>query len=329
MRKVLVLGSTGSIGTQALDVIRLHPDMFEAVGVACGSSVDAVEKQVREFKPTYAAVYDETAASDLKVRLADTDVVVLSGMDGILEMIRISGADLVVNGIVGMIGIRPMLVAIEEGIDVALANKETCVTAGHIIIPMAKAKGVQILPVDSEHSAIFQCLQGKADSRISRLILTASGGPFYEWSEDQLNEVTVEKALAHPNWLMGPKVTIDSASMVNKGLEVMEAAWLFDMSPDNIEVLIQRESTIHSAVEYEDSSIIAQMGPSDMRIPIQYAMTYPNHMASPAPKMDLTKLMQLRFGQPRNDVFRGLPLAYDALRSGGSMPTVYNASNEW
>ena len=328
-KKLAILGSTGSLGTQTLDVVRMHPDLLEVCALACKSDIRALEKQIREFRPKFAAVFDETAASDLKGRLRDLDVTVLSGIDGLTELCAASGADIALTAVVGMIGIRPTIAAIEAGCDIALANKETCVTAGHIIMPLAKERGVHILPVDSEHSAIFQSLQGKADSRIRRLILTASGGPFRHMSAEELNCVTAKEALAHPTWSMGPKVTIDSASMVNKGLEVIEARWLFDVDVDRIEVVIQPQSTIHSMVEYADGSVIAQLGVSDMRIPIQYALTYPNHLPSPAKPLDFAALKRLDFDTPRNDVFKGLPLAISAIRTGGSMPCVFNAANEW
>ena len=329
MKKIGVLGSTGSIGTQCLDLARLHPELSPVVSLACGHDIGRLEAQIREFHPKLAVVYDEQAAGDLKTRIADTSTKVLAGMPGLIDMAASDDIDVLVTGIVGMIGIRPTVAALEAGHDIALANKETCVTAGHIIMPLAGEKGCRILPVDSEHSAIFQALQGRAGSKIRRILLTASGGPFYEWREDDLKKVTVREALAHPTWTMGPKITVDSASMVNKGLEVMEAKWLFDVDPSRIEVVIQRESLVHSAVEYEDGSIIAQMGPSDMRIAIQYALTYPERLPSPAVPLDFTTLSAIHFGQPRNDVFKGLPLAYEALKEGGSMPTVYNAANEW
>ena len=329
MKHIAVLGSTGSIGTQTLDVVRKHPEMMDVVALACGSRIDLVEKQAREFSPEIVAVYDEKAASDLAVRLADTNIKVLGGMDGLIEMCRIPSADVVVTAIVGMIGIRPTIAAIEAGKDIALANKETCVCAGHIILPLAAEKGVKILPVDSEHSAIFQALQGRAGSAIRRILLTASGGPFRGRTREELMNVTAAQALAHPTWSMGPKITVDSASMVNKGLEVIEAKWLFDVDVDQIEVVIQPQSIIHSAVEYEDGSILAQMGPSDMRIAIQYALTYPLHLPSPAVPLDFRTLAGLELGVPDNETFRGLPLAISAIRTGGSMPVVFNASNEW
>ena len=329
MKHIAVLGSTGSIGTQTLDVVRKHPEMMDVVALACGSQIDLIEKQAREFCPELVAVYDEKAASDLAVRLADMNIKVLGGMDGLIEMCRIPSADIVVTAIVGMIGIRPTIAAIEAGKDIALANKETCVCAGHIILPLAAEKGVKILPVDSEHSAIFQALQGRAGSAVRRILLTASGGPFRGRTRDELMNVTAAQALAHPTWSMGPKITVDSASMVNKGLEVIEAKWLFDVDVDQIEVVIQPQSIIHSAVEYEDGSILAQMGPSDMRIAIQYALTYPLHLPSPAVPLDFRTLAGLELGVPDNETFRGLPLAISAIRTGGSMPVVFNASNEW
>ena len=329
MKHIAVLGSTGSIGTQTLDVVRKHPEMMDVVALACGSQIDLIEKQAREFHPELVAVYDVKAASDLAVRLSDTNIKVLSGMDGLIEMCRIPSADVVVTAIVGMIGIRPTIAAIEAGKDIALANKETCVCAGHIILPLAAEKGVKILPVDSEHSAIFQALQGRAGSAVRRILLTASGGPFRGKTRDELMNVTAAQALAHPTWSMGPKITVDSASMVNKGLEVIEAKWLFDVDVDQIEVVIQPQSIIHSAVEYEDGSILAQMGPSDMRIAIQYALTYPLHLPSPAVPLDFRTLAGLELGVPDNETFRGLPLAISAIRTGGSMPVVFNAANEW
>lgn len=329
MRNICILGSTGTIGTQTLDVVRLNNQEMRVTGLSCKNNINKLEKQIREFNPKVVAVFDEKAAEDLKVRVADLDVKVMAGMQGLIDLAPESGADIMFSGIVGMIGILPTISAINCGMDIALANKETSVTAGHIIKPLAQKKNVAILPVDSEHSAIFQALQGRGDSNISRIILTASGGPFYTLPAEEVSKVTVTQALAHPTWSMGPKITIDSATMVNKGLEIIEAAWFFNVPADKIEVLVQRESQIHSAVEFEDGSIIAQMGPSDMRIPIQYALTYPNHLPSPAKPLDLTKLVKLTFGQPRNDVFKGIPLAYRAMESSGSMLTVYNAANEW
>lgn len=329
MKKLAVLGSTGSIGTQTLDVVRMHPDLLKVESLGCGKNIELIEKQAREFHPSCVAVYDEKAAQDLKTKLADTDIRVVSGMDGLLEMCTLPEVNIVVTAIVGMIGIRPTIAAIKAGKDIALANKETCVTAGHIIMPMAKKEGIHILPVDSEHSAIFQSLQGKANSRIKKILLTASGGPFRGMTKDELSHVTVKEALAHPTWDMGPKVTIDSASMVNKGLEVIEARWLFDVDPDHIQVVIQPQSIIHSAVEYEDNSIIAQLAVSDMRVPIQYALTYPDHLPSPAAELDFTSFAGIEIGVPDDETFRGLPLARRAIKEGGSMPCVFNAANEW
>lgn len=329
IRQIAVLGSTGSIGRQTLDVVRLHPERFRVTALGCGRQIDLLEKQIREFQPPVAAVFDEEAAKTLRVRIRDLSCRVLSGMEGLEEMCSLSGTDLVVTAIVGMIGLRPTVAAIRAGKDIALANKETCVTAGHLIMPMARERGVRILPVDSEHSAIFQALQGRGDSRIRRILLTASGGPFRGMKKEALERVTVKEALAHPTWTMGPKITIDSATMVNKGLEVIEAKWLFDVEVEQIQVVIQPQSLIHSMVEYEDGSVLAQLGPSDMRIPIQYALTWPDHIPSPAEPLDFAALTGIRFGVPENEVFRGLPLAIEAIREGGSMPCAFNAANEW
>ncbi len=329
MRTISVLGSTGSIGTQTLDIVRMHPELLQVAALGCGSNIRLLEQQAREFGPAVVAVYDEAAAGELRTRLADTDIRVLSGMEGLLEMCTLDEVDTVVTAIVGMIGIRPTIAAIEAGKDIALANKETCVTAGHLIMPLAKQMGVRILPVDSEHSAIFQSLQGKADSKIKKILLTASGGPFRHMTRDELEHVTAKEALAHPTWSMGPKVTIDSASMVNKGLEVIEAKWLFDVDPDDIQVVIQPQSIIHSMVEFEDHSVIAQLGVSDMRIPIQYALTWPNHILSPADELDWTALTGIEIGVPNDEVFKGLPLARRAIKTGGSLPAAFNAANEW
>ncbi len=329
IRQIAVLGSTGSIGRQTLDVVRLHPERFRVTALGCGRQIDLLEKQIREFQPPVAAVFDEEAAKTLRVRIRDLSCRVLSGMEGLEEMCSLPGTDLVVTAIVGMIGLRPTVAAIRAGKDIALANKETCVTAGHLIMPMARERGVRILPVDSEHSAIFQALQGRGDSRIRRILLTASGGPFRGMKQEALERVTVKEALAHPTWTMGPKITIDSATMVNKGLEVIEAKWLFDVEVEQIQVVIQPQSLIHSMVEYEDGSVLAQLGPSDMRIPIQYALTWPDHIPSPAEPLDFAALTGIRFGVPENEVFRGLPLAIEAIREGGSMPCAFNAANEW
>ena len=329
MKPISILGSTGSIGTQTLDVVRMYPDRFRVTGLACLKNIRLLEEQIREFRPAYAAVWSESAAEELRIRIADTGTKVLSGMEGLLQLVTEPEAEMVVTGIVGMIGIRPTIAAMEAGKDIALANKETLVTAGHRIMPLAKACGVRILPVDSEHSAIFQALQGRAGSAVRRILLTASGGPFFGKTKAELKDMTAAEALKHPNWSMGAKVTIDSATMVNKGLELIEARWLFDVEPEQIEVLIQRESLIHSAVEYEDGSILAQIGPPDMRIPIQYALTYPVHIPGPVKPLDFTAVCGMQIAQPDDETFRGLPLARRALGAGGSMPAVFNAANEW
>lgn len=328
-RHLAILGSTGSIGTQTLDVVRMHPDLFKVTALGCCRSIDLAEKQAREFGPSLVAVYDEGQADVLKTRLSDTDIRVVSGMAGLIELASQPEADTVVTAIVGMIGVEPTVAAIEAGKDIALANKETCVTAGHIIMPLAEKHHVNILPVDSEHSAIFQSLQGKGGSKIHKILLTASGGPFRGMSKKELAHVTVKETLAHPTWQMGPKVTVDSATMVNKGLEVIEARWLFDVDPDDIQVVIQPQSIIHSMVEYEDHSVIAQLATSDMRVPIQYALTWPDHLPSPADALDFTALKSLDFDVPDNETFRGLPLAVSAIKTGGSMPCAFNAANEW
>ena len=329
MKGLSILGSTGSIGTQTLDVVRLHPGLFSVKALACFSKTDLIEKQTREFRPGIVAVYDREAASELKGRLSDLDVKVVSGMEGLIEAACADGADTVLTALVGMIGIRPTVAAIKAGRDIALANKETCVTAGHIIMPMASEKGIDILPVDSEHSAIFQALQGRGGSKISRLLVTASGGPFRKYTKEQLESVTVRDALAHPTWKMGPKITVDSATMVNKGLEVIEARWLFDVPSERIEVVIQPQSIIHSMVEFEDGSVLAQMGPSDMRIPIQYALTWPDHIPSPAEHLDFKSLTGLTFGVPDDELLPGLALARRALDMGGGATVAFNAANEW
>jgi 1-deoxy-D-xylulose-5-phosphate reductoisomerase len=328
-RHLAILGSTGSIGTQTLDVVRMHPDLFKVTALGCCRSIDLAEKQAREFGPSLVAVYDEGQADVLKTRLSDTNIRVVSGMAGLIELASQPEADTVVTAIVGMIGVEPTVAAIEAGKDIALANKETCVTAGHIIMPLAEKHHVNILPVDSEHSAIFQSLQGKGGSKIHKILLTASGGPFRGMSKKELAHVTVKETLAHPTWQMGPKVTVDSATMVNKGLEVIEARWLFDVDPDDIQVVIQPQSIIHSMVEYEDHSVIAQLATSDMRVPIQYALTWPDHLPSPADALDFTALKSLDFDVPDNETFRGLPLAVSAIKTGGSMPCAFNAANEW
>ena len=328
MKKIALLGSTGSIGTQTLDVVRHYPNDFQVTALAASSNITRLEEQIREFKPKMAVVFNEAKALELKHNIRDLEVEVLSGMDGLLAAATEESADIVLTAVVGMIGIRPTIAAIEAGKDIALANKETLVTAGHLIMPLAKEKGVKILPVDSEHSAIFQCLQGENRGQIHKILLTASGGPFRGRTLDQMRDIQVEDALKHPNWVMGRKITIDSATMVNKGLEVIEARWLFDVGLDQIQVVVHPESVIHSAVEFEDSAVIAQLGTPDMRLPIQYALFYPDRKPLGGEWLDLFKLGSLHFEQPNLEVFRGLQLAYDALNIGGSMPTVFNAANE-
>lgn len=327
MKKIAVLGSTGSIGTQTLEVVRNNKDI-QVTALAAGSSVELLEKQVREFLPRIVCVFQEEKAEDLKLRIKDLHVKVVSGMDGLIEAAANTDADIVVTAVVGMIGIRPTIAAIEAGKDIALANKETLVTAGHIIIPLAKEKGVRILPVDSEHAAIFQCLNGENNNQIHKILLTASGGPFRGWTREQMAGVQVEDALKHPNWAMGQKITIDSSTMVNKGLEVMEAKWLFGVAMDQIQVVIQPQSIIHSMVEFEDGSVMAQLGTPDMKLPIQYALYYPKRRYLPGDRLDFTKLSGLTLEAPDPDNFIGLKLAYEAGRAGGSMPTIFNAANE-
>ncbi len=327
MKKIAILGSTGSIGTQTLEIVRSNPDL-QVVALAAGSSVDKIEQQIREFKPLIAAMWSEEAASELRTRVADTEVRIVAGMEGLLEIAVLPQAQVLVTAIVGMIGIRPTIAAIEAGKDIALANKETLVTAGHIIMPLAQKCGVSILPVDSEHSAIFQSMNGEPKKRVSKLLITASGGPFRGKTRQELARVTVEDALKHPNWAMGRKITIDSSTMVNKGLEVMEAKWLFDMDLDRIQVVVHPQSIIHSMVEYEDGAIIAQLGTPDMKLPIQYALFYPDRRPMAGKRVDFFELGQITFEKPDLDTFTGLKLAYEAARAGGSMPTVYNAANE-
>lgn len=327
IKKISVLGSTGSIGTQTLEIARYNQDI-RITALAAGSNVELLEKQVREFQPKIACLWKEEAARELKSRISDLDVKVVSGMEGLLEAACEPEAQIVVTAVVGMIGIRPTIAAMEAGKDIALANKETLVTAGHIIMPLAKRKGVKILPVDSEHSAIFQCLQGAGENRIHKILLTASGGPFRGRTREQLAGVQVEDALKHPNWSMGRKITIDSSTMVNKGLEVMEAHWLFDVDMDQVQVVIQPASIIHSMVEYEDGAVIAQLGTPDMKLPIQYALYYPERRLLPGDRLDFTKLKEITFDEPDMETFRGLKLAYEAGRAGGSLPTVFNAANE-
>ena len=328
MKKIALLGSTGSIGTQTLDVVRNQGDI-QVTAMAAGSNIALLEKQIREFHPSIAAVWDEKKALELKVKVADLPVKVVSGMDGLLEVATEKEAQIVVTAVVGMIGIRPTIAAMETGKDIALANKETLVTAGHIIMPLAEKLGVKILPVDSEHSAIFQSLNGEHGNKIHKILLTASGGPFRGHTREQMASVQVEDALKHPNWSMGRKITIDSSTMVNKGLEVMEAHWLFDVEMDQVQVVVQPQSIIHSMVEYEDGAVIAQLGTPDMRLPIQYALYYPERRYLPGDRLDFWKLSQITFEKPDLENFHGLALAYEAGRRGGSLPTVFNAANEY
>lgn len=328
MKTISLLGSTGSIGTQALEVIRYNKDI-QVSALAAGSNIFLLEGQIREFKPKLVCVYQEDKALELKKKVADLQVEVVTGMEGLIACATEESADIVLTAVVGMIGILPTIEAIKAKKDIALANKETLVTAGHLIMPLAKEYGVKLLPVDSEHSAIFQSLQGsKSHSEISKIILTASGGPFRGRKREELEHVRVEDALKHPNWSMGRKITIDSATMVNKGLEVMEAKWLFDVSLDQIEVVIQPQSIIHSAVEFVDGGIIAQLGTPDMKLPIQYALYYPERRFLPGERLNFFELGSITFEKPDMDTFKGLSLAYDAMRIGGSMPTVFNAANE-
>ena len=328
MKKIALLGSTGSIGTQTLDVVRNQGDI-QVTAMAAGSNIALLEKQIREFHPSIAAVWDEKKALELKAKVADLPLKVVSGMDGLLEVATEKEAQIVVTAVVGMIGIRPTIAAMETGKDIALANKETLVTAGHIIMPLAEKLGVKILPVDSEHSAIFQSLNGEHGNKIHKILLTASGGPFRGHTREQMASVQVEDALKHPNWSMGRKITIDSSTMVNKGLEVMEAHWLFDVEMDQVQVVVQPQSIIHSMVEYEDGAVIAQLGTPDMRLPIQYALYYPERRYLPGDRLDFWKLSQITFEKPDLESFHGLALAYEAGRRGGSLPTVFNAANEY
>ena len=327
MKNIAILGSTGSIGTQTLDVARKNEDL-RVVAVSAGKSVEKLEEQIREFHPLLAAVWDEEAARDLKTRIADTDTKVVSGMEGLLELASMPESEILVTAIVGMIGIRPTMEGIRAGKDIALANKETLVTAGHLIMPMAREYGVSILPVDSEHSAIFQAIHGEENKEIHKLLITASGGPFRGRTTEELRRVTVADTLKHPNWVMGRKITVDSATLVNKGLEVMEAKWLFDMDLDHIQVVVQPQSIIHSMVEFKDGAIMAQLGTPDMRLPIQYALYYPHRRYLDGDRLDFTKLHEITFEVPDMETFRGLPMAIQASREGGSMPTVFNAANE-
>ena len=327
MKKIAILGSTGSIGTQTLDIVREQGDI-QVVAMAAGSNISLLEAQMREFKPSLVSVWDEKKAKELRTNTKDLGIKIVSGMEGLLEVSVIPDSEILVTAIVGMLGIRPTIAAIRAGKKIALANKETLVTAGHIIIPLAKEYKVPILPVDSEHSAIFQSLQGAGDNKISRILLTASGGPFRGRKADELKNIQVEDALKHPNWSMGRKITIDSSTLVNKGLEVMEAKWLFDVALDQIQVVVHPQSVIHSAVEYQDGAVIAQLGTPDMRLPIQYALYYPERRNLSGRRLDLFEIADLTFEKSDTDTFRGLALAYQAMEKGGNIPTVYNAANE-
>lgn len=327
MKKIAILGSTGSIGTQTLEVVRENKDI-EVSGLAAGNNIERLEAQIREFAPKVVAVWNEERAKELADKVRDLDVKIVSGMEGLIEVSTLSEVEILVTAIVGMIGIRPTIAAITAGKHIALANKETLVTAGHIIMPLAKEHGVSILPVDSEHSAIFQSLQGGQERALHKILLTASGGPFRGRRWEDLQNVQVEDALKHPNWEMGRKITIDSSTMVNKGLEVIEAKWLFGVDVDQIEVVVQPQSIIHSMVEYVDGAVIAQLGTPDMKLPIQYALYYPERRYLPGDRLDFRGLAQLTFEEPDLETFYGLRLAYEAGKAGGSLPTVFNAANE-
>ena len=329
MKKIGVMGSTGSIGTQTLEIVRKYPERLKVSALAAGRNVALLEAQVREFLPEFAVMWSKEAAADLRERLSDTKVKVACGMDGLLEMAVLPGMDILVTAIVGMIGIRPTIEAIRAHKDIAMANKETLVTAGHLIMPLAKENRVSVLPVDSEHSAIFQSMQGEKKSQIRKILLTASGGPFRGKTRKELEQMGAEDALKHPNWSMGKKVTIDSSTLVNKGLEVMEARWLFDVGLEDIEVVIHPESILHSAVEYQDGAVIGQLGVPDMKLPIQYALFYPDRYPVPGNKrLDLFDIASLTFEKPDMETFTGLKLAFEAAKTGGTMPTVFNAANE-
>ena len=327
MKKIAILGSTGSIGTQTLEVARHNGDI-QVLGLTAGSNIRLLEEQIREFSPVAVSVMDEDKARDLAVRVRDTNTKVLSGMDGMMKVAALKDTEILVTAVVGMIGIRPTIEAIRAGKDIALANKETLVTAGHIIMPLAREYGVSILPVDSEHSAIFQCLQGESARSLRKLLLTASGGPFRGYDRKMLEQVTLSDTLKHPNWVMGQKITVDSATLVNKGLEVMEACWLFQVEVDQVQVVVQPQSVIHSMVEFEDGAVIAQLGTPDMKLPIQYALYYPQRRFLPGDRLDFAALGSLTFEEPASDTFQGLSMAVEAARAGGSMPTVFNAANE-
>ena len=327
MKKIAILGSTGSIGTQTLEVVENNQDI-KVVAIAAGRNIDLLEKQIRQFGPKLAAVWEESHAKELALRIADLDTKVVSGMDGLIEAATAEEAEIVVTAIVGMIGIRPTIAAMKAGKDIALANKETLVTAGHLIMPLAKETGVKILPVDSEHSAIFQSLNGERHNQIDKILLTASGGPFRGYTRAQMQNIRVEDALKHPNWAMGQKITIDSSTMVNKGLEVMEAKWLFGVEYNQVQVVVQPQSVIHSMVQFADGAVIAQLGTPDMKLPIQYALYYPERRYLPGDRLDFAALGQITFEAPDFENFTGLKMAYEAGEKGGNAPTVFNAANE-
>ena len=327
MKKIAILGSTGSIGTQTLEVVRANGDI-QVAAIAAGSNIKMLEAQIREFSPSVCGVWDEEKAKELALKVADTDTKIVCGMDGLMEIAEMEGYEILVTAVVGMIGIRPTMAAIRAGKDIALANKETLVTAGHLIMPLVKEKHVRLLPVDSEHSAIFQCLNGEHGNKIDKILLTASGGPFRGWTREQMKHVKLEDALKHPNWAMGRKITIDSSTMVNKGLEVMEAKWLFDVEMDDVQVVVQPKSIIHSMVQFEDGAVMAQLGTPDMKLPIQYALYYPERRLMGGDRLDFWAMKEITFDKPDFDNFRGLALAYEAGRTGGSLPVVFNAANE-
>lgn len=327
MKNIAIIGSTGSIGTQTLDIVRANGDIRVAA-LSAGSNIALLERQVREFKPDIVSVWSEDKAKELRVALSEFDIRIVSGMEGLIEVATCPSAEILVTAIVGMIGIRPTVEAIKAGKDIALANKETLVTAGHIIMPLAAEYGVRILPVDSEHSAVFQCIQGETENKIRRLLITASGGSFRGYKREQLEHVTVEDALKHPNWSMGRKITVDSATLVNKGLEIIEAKWLFDVEPEQIEVVVQPQSIIHSMVEFYDGAVKAQLGTPDMKLPIQYALYYPERRKLAGDTLDFAKMGNIMIDRPDRETFRGIDFAYSAIRTGGSMPTVFNAANE-
>ena len=326
MKNITILGSTGSIGTQALEIAEMHSINIQAI--AAHSNIDLLEKQARKFKPKYVCIFDENFYLDLKQRLSDTDICVLTGMDGLCEIASLDNIDIMLNSVVGMVGLIPTITAINKGTTIALANKETLVAGGELVIKLAKDKGVQILPVDSEHSAIFQCLQGNNNKQVNKIFLTASGGPFFGKTKEELKNVSITQALNHPNWSMGKKITIDSATLMNKGLEFIEAMWLFDLKPEQIEILIHRESVMHSAVEYDDYSVIAQMGVPDMKIPIQYALLYPERLHCPTKQLSLTEYGTLSFKKPDFETFDCLSSCIEAIKIGGTAPVIVNGANE-